>query len=517
MSARKPKENGQTILPFEALKLLAPPVRLVSAALWKVMKERDVMQYGIVEEFVTSACDTVPGLLTLKHQAKLTLGLRARLILELCKQPDPKTIAVHMKRIQVPASHSPSAVNMERDIRIQDAVKDFHAFIPVLLTDKAMRMGFFKEVFPVDFGPKYDQELEKLLWEFLIRLDQLLPVPNLPQTVSWLNDAPPVLEECARAATQPQLLKVLLQHQSCLGHLEAAASLPPNMGDSIIASLSLPPSGKLPSNTPAGFGVSDQSSFMSLCSNKTPLIKPVFGLISNDNMPMANTNEEGSENLLTESNTKYTELKEKQIVGSADQAENGGSSGVKRKHIDGDSASDEEDLLIKSRCVKKRITRNLHQINDDDSHCAIWVSCLKSQPKVKVERLLLCSGYDQDKNLPNQRCVSSVTIKHNSTSTQTRRNKASILVSDNKENTTNHPCSQRSSLQLKRIEHQDSPGENEDYVADSEDEATKNFKGRLFAKRYCKTKHGTYVPTLREYWKPCAERRTLLGPGSKQR
>uniref|UniRef100_A0A3B4B3Y3 TERF1-interacting nuclear factor 2 N-terminal domain-containing protein n=1 Tax=Periophthalmus magnuspinnatus TaxID=409849 RepID=A0A3B4B3Y3_9GOBI len=418
----------RTILPFEALKLLAPPVRLVSAALWKVMKERDVMQYGIVEEFVTSACDTVPGLLTLKHQAKLTLGLRARLILELCKQPDPKTIAVHMKRIQVP----------ERDIRIQDAVKDFHAFIPVLLTDKAMRMGFFKEVFPVDFGPKYDQELEKLLWDVL----------GQPQVRTLVN----------------------------------------------------------------------LSSFMSLCSNKTPLIKPVFGLISNDNMPMANTNEEGSENLLTESNTKYTELKEKQIVGSADQAENGGSSGVKRKHIDGDSASDEEDLLIKSRCVEKRITRNLHQINgkcqptempgdsNDDSHCAIWVSCLKSQPKVKVERLLLCSGYDQDKNLPNQRCVSSVTIKHNSTSTQTRRNKASILTLCN-----------FLTFEFDFAEHQDSPGENEDYVADSEDEATKNFKGRLFAKRYCKTKHGTYVPTLREYWKPCAERRTLLGPGSKQR
>lgn len=42
------------------------------------------------------------------------------------------------------------------------------------------------------------------------------------QTVSWLSDAPPVLEECARAATQPQLLKILLQHQMCLGHLEAA-------------------------------------------------------------------------------------------------------------------------------------------------------------------------------------------------------------------------------------------------------------------------------------------------------
>lgn len=42
------------------------------------------------------------------------------------------------------------------------------------------------------------------------------------QTVSWLSETPPVLEECARSATQPQLLKILLQHQVCLGHLETA-------------------------------------------------------------------------------------------------------------------------------------------------------------------------------------------------------------------------------------------------------------------------------------------------------
>lgn len=65
-------------LPFAALQLLAPPVRLVSAALWKVLKQRDVMQYGVVEEFVTSACESVPGLLTVRHQGKLALGLRAR-------------------------------------------------------------------------------------------------------------------------------------------------------------------------------------------------------------------------------------------------------------------------------------------------------------------------------------------------------------------------------------------------------------------------------------------------------
>uniref|UniRef100_A0A3B4F845 TERF1-interacting nuclear factor 2 N-terminal domain-containing protein n=1 Tax=Pundamilia nyererei TaxID=303518 RepID=A0A3B4F845_9CICH len=65
-------------LPFAALQLLAPPVRLVSAALWKVLKRRDVMQYGVVEEFVTSSCEAVPGLLTVRHQGRLTVGLRAR-------------------------------------------------------------------------------------------------------------------------------------------------------------------------------------------------------------------------------------------------------------------------------------------------------------------------------------------------------------------------------------------------------------------------------------------------------
>lgn len=40
--------------------------------------------------------------------------------------------------------------------------------------------------------------------------------------MSWLSNAPAVLEECAHAATQPQLLKTLLEHQTCLGHLEAA-------------------------------------------------------------------------------------------------------------------------------------------------------------------------------------------------------------------------------------------------------------------------------------------------------
>lgn len=41
----------------------------------------------------------------------------------------------------------------------------------------------------MDYGPEFDQELEKLLWEFLIRLDQLLPVPNLTQVADAFDFA----------------------------------------------------------------------------------------------------------------------------------------------------------------------------------------------------------------------------------------------------------------------------------------------------------------------------------------
>lgn len=45
------------------------------------------MHYGVVEEFVTSACETVPGLLTVRHQGKLALGLRGRVSLVDCDVP----------------------------------------------------------------------------------------------------------------------------------------------------------------------------------------------------------------------------------------------------------------------------------------------------------------------------------------------------------------------------------------------------------------------------------------------
>ncbi|XP_038586277.1 TERF1-interacting nuclear factor 2 [Micropterus salmoides] len=589
MATRKQKENDAS-LPFAALQLLAPPVRLVSAALWKVMKQRDVMQYGVVEDFVTSACEIVPGLLTVRHQGKLALGLRGRLILELCcTQPDEKVILPHLKRIRAPAAPSPSSAPAVRDVKIMRTVESFHLLVHALLTDPAEREQFFKEEFPLDYGPKFDQELEKLLWEFLIRLDQLLPVPSLAQTVSWLSEAPPVLEECVRAATQPQLLKLLLQHQTCLGHLETAASLPPNMGDSILASLSLPPSGRVPSDEPAGAkSAAVDPSDSTQTRAKTPFITPVIRLISNEDVPiMISANKRTlrgdnatNKHLDPKEKLTFTVVKQRQNpkddlvkeLGEQVEVERNASkrsSGVKRKQADmRESESDEgEEVLVMTSSRKNRVSRSLRSgasglregrgdqrtnESEEDEECnraavanrmnqlgvktlrlpedpflrSIFVSCLITQPRVIVENLSLTypsanrtdrGGQSLHKHRRSQRRKSPVKAPTHA-SNQPQKPDLDFPGLDDKENhpvlpgISSSPSQQRSNTETPAL-----PGDGEDYVADSEDEATKNFKGRLFMKRYYKTKHGTYIPTLREYWRPGLTRRDFLSAGSKHR
>lgn len=558
MTARKTKENDAT-LPFAALQFLAPPVRLVSAALWKVMEQRDVMHYGVVEEFVTSLCETVPGLLTVRHQGKLALGLRARLIMELCStQPDKKEIMSHLERIRAPAAVSTSsATTKKRDFKIMNTVEGFQSLVHLLLTDTTRRAHFFKEEFPVDYGPKFDQELEKLLWEFLIRLDQFLPVPNLAQTVSWLSETPSVLEACARAASQPQLLQTLLQHQTCLGHLETAASLPPNMGDSILTSLSLPPSGKVPSSPPTGATNSFYQSYNTQTRDKTPFIKPVIGLISNEDVPFMIRTRRGEEQAKDATNEHWNpkenftaikpKLKDDGTIESEEQVEEERkeSNGMKRKQPDMmESDSDdeeEEEILGMTISGKKRISNKTSEsvddraalktcmmqlgakkLPEDPSLCSLFVSCLRSQPKVILHKLSVTpASPNRTKSSPvkqqNQRRTSPVktpTRKLN----QTQKPGSERPGLGDKENhpvlpgVIGSPSQQRSNSGTSAR-----PGDTEDYVADSEDEATKNFKVRLFTKRYYKTKHGTYVPTLREYWKPGITRRDLSSVVGKNR
>ncbi|KAJ8355547.1 hypothetical protein SKAU_G00183410 [Synaphobranchus kaupii] len=171
--AERKLEDPSLLVSF--LHLLVPPLQLLSAAMWQVLQQQDVLHYGKLEEFVSLVTEAFPELLSESQRTELTLGLQ-------------------------------------------------------------------------QFGCKTDPALEVLLWEFLSRLDQLLPVPDLKQTVSWLSGAPSVLEVCVQSVYYPDQLKTLLRHHRSLGQLDMNATLP-SIEECKLSSTSCPPSQRVVDST----------------------------------------------------------------------------------------------------------------------------------------------------------------------------------------------------------------------------------------------------------------------------
>ncbi|XP_042367047.1 zinc finger protein 585A-like [Plectropomus leopardus] len=223
------------LLPLASLRLLVPPFQLMAASMMQVLKKQDVMNYWKVAEFVSLVTDMVPELLMKKHRTQLNLGLRARFILELCRSEqlvEPDFILSHMDQIK---QQQPTLVDTNESEE-EEVVVTFLDLIQTLLKDPEERRDFFSDVFPAEYGPQYDSDLRMLFSEFLCRLAQLLPVPDLEQTVSWLGADCSVLEDCVHSVSEPTDLKNLLQHHKCLGHLEQHVP-PSSMGESILSSL----------------------------------------------------------------------------------------------------------------------------------------------------------------------------------------------------------------------------------------------------------------------------------------
>ncbi|KAK0131896.1 Zinc finger protein 271 [Merluccius polli] len=242
-SCEKPNDSG---LPLSCLRLIVPPLRLMSAAMWRVAKRRDVRSYDKLQDFVSMLTQAFPGLLTHRQRAQLLLGLRARLILELCKgsargSVDSQTVQNHLEKLPV------TSVNTEfRDAEVERTESTFIALVQSLLKDPAERAYFFQvvtEVFPVEYGPSYDGALHILLWELLSKLEKVFAVPDLKQTAAWLNCDVCVADECM--PTMPNDLSQIHQHHKNLGLLKMPYGPSSTIGGCIMSALSIPPSQKV--------------------------------------------------------------------------------------------------------------------------------------------------------------------------------------------------------------------------------------------------------------------------------
>ncbi|KAJ8355569.1 hypothetical protein SKAU_G00183630, partial [Synaphobranchus kaupii] len=104
-----------------------------------------------------------------------------------------------------------------------------------------------------------------LFWEFLSTLDQLLPVPDLTQTVSWLSAAPSILEVCLQSVYYPDQLKTLLRHHRSLGQLDMNTTLP-FIEEYMLSSMSRPPCQRVVDSTKLT-NTNNQSESITDCMN----------------------------------------------------------------------------------------------------------------------------------------------------------------------------------------------------------------------------------------------------------
>ncbi|XP_075886350.1 uncharacterized protein LOC142890909 isoform X2 [Nelusetta ayraudi] len=237
-------ENGSdrgTNLPVHYLRLLAPPLQLLSAAVWQVVQQGLVDHYGMLEEFVTMVTELVPELMSYSQRAQLIMGLRAKLVLEMCRGDHPadiQTIQPHLDRIKAPIS---TAKDPQVTInQVEESEVNFVELVHSLLEDPSERKYFFQECFPDHFGSKFETALEMLVWEFISRLDELLPVPDFTQLADLLGDRPSVLDDCLQSFFPPEDVKAVLEHHRRLGHFKEKDPRLLPMDDCILSSLSLP-------------------------------------------------------------------------------------------------------------------------------------------------------------------------------------------------------------------------------------------------------------------------------------
>ncbi|XDV24247.1 hypothetical protein PO909_028471 [Leuciscus waleckii] len=230
-------------LPLASLRLLVPPLHLMSAFMWQVLQQKSLVHYGKLEEFVSMVTETLPEVLGYRRRTQLMLGLRARMVLELCRGPmDVRNIQAHLDKLHLP-DVAPGQPAPDADLRT--CVTNFKALVLALLKDPVEKAYFFQEVFPVEYGAGFDTALKEVMWDLLSSLEKLLPVPDLKKTVSWLSPAPAGLEDCMR--TDPSDLRLLLQQHRLFSadtHSWQTGAAPRSSGDCIMSSLSVPPSAR---------------------------------------------------------------------------------------------------------------------------------------------------------------------------------------------------------------------------------------------------------------------------------
>ncbi|XP_043914338.1 TERF1-interacting nuclear factor 2 isoform X2 [Protopterus annectens] len=226
MQATEPVPGGRC-LNAELLEFLFPPLHLAAAAVWHTVQKRQTHHYSKAVEFVEAINDSAPDLVSFRHYAKLSMGLKAKVLLDMFVTDAPHEKIFQTLDLYFPDSAPRHPLATKRDVaKIGEAQKAFRELVEQLIKDKHYREQYLKEEMDEEYGETFLAALQKLLWEYIVRLDSTLPklpVSELLETASSIEPSSPESSKLmSHLLVQPlaQSLPKLFQYFRELGHLK---------------------------------------------------------------------------------------------------------------------------------------------------------------------------------------------------------------------------------------------------------------------------------------------------------
>ncbi|XP_014381669.1 TERF1-interacting nuclear factor 2 isoform X2 [Alligator sinensis] len=188
-------------------------LRLALAAAWHVVRARQTRDYPQALGLLEAVGQAAPDAVAFRHYAKLCLGLQAAVIMKMLEEeePDEKIYdAVDTYFPEGKPKQHPLAT--PRDIEIvTEAQEAFRDQVLGLLSNRQARERYLEGQLEAEYGEAFLRMLEQLFYEYLLRLESALPLPNLYE-MAWSQCPLPQATQC------PKELRLLTRYLVDVGH-----------------------------------------------------------------------------------------------------------------------------------------------------------------------------------------------------------------------------------------------------------------------------------------------------------
>ncbi|XP_037690576.1 TERF1-interacting nuclear factor 2 isoform X2 [Choloepus didactylus] len=167
-------------------------LRFAAAASWQVVCRRRVEFFPQVLGFLRCLRTAAPGLVRYRHHERLSMGLKAKLVVELILQGQPWAQVLDVLNHHFPESESlprdPKATKQDL-MKILEARETFCQQVKQLAeapVDLALKLQELEQ----EYGEPFLAAMEKLFFEYLCQLEKTLPTlqaQQLQDVLSWMQ------------------------------------------------------------------------------------------------------------------------------------------------------------------------------------------------------------------------------------------------------------------------------------------------------------------------------------------